>query len=95
MLKKRNNKLITIHKRVLLNNELQFLVVQGRGLKQTTESMQYFPNNWIEEFPIIQKLGFNGIELIYDKKPEYVNPILDDSGRKQMIELSQKYNVKL
>jgi len=95
LLKKRNNKLITIHKRVLLNNELQFLVVQGRGLKQTTESMQYFPNNWIEEFPIIQKLGFNGIEWIYDKKSEYVNPILDDSGRKQMIELSQKYNVKL
>jgi len=79
----------------MIINQFQFLLVQGRGLKQESNLMQYFPSNWKEEFTIIQKLGFYGIEWIYDKKSESTNPILSDLGRKDMKELSQKYNVKL
>lgn len=78
-----------------MGNRFQFLLVQGRGLQQKNELMQYFPENWQEEFPIIQKIGFFGIEWIYDKKSETSNPILSDEGRKKMIECSKKYNVKL
>ena len=40
----------------------KFLLIQGRSIPQTDNSMQYFPSNWKEEFPIINKLGFSGIE---------------------------------
>ena len=56
----------------------KFLLVQGRALPQTDESLQSFPSNWMDEFPLIQQLGFDGIEWIYDKKSEFtwiIDPI--------------------
>ena len=49
----------------------KFLLVQGRALPQSDESLQSFPFNWSDEFPLIQQLGFDGIEWIYDKKSEF------------------------
>ena len=72
-----------------------FLLVQGRSIPQVTNLIQYFPSNWQEEFPIINSLGFTGIEWIYDKNSEINNPILSESGRKTMSDISKKYNVHL
>ena len=69
--------------------------MQGRALKQIEESIQYFPDNWKDEFPIMKELGLYGIEWIYDKKSELSNPILDVSGREEMESTSIKYNIKL
>lgn len=73
----------------------KFLLVQGRALKQVEESIQYFPDNWKDEFPIMKELGFYGIEWIYDKKSELSNPILSELKREDMISTSIKYNIKL
>lgn len=73
----------------------KFLLVQGRTLPQIDESLQSFPSNWIEEFPLIEKLGFDGIEWIYDKKSEYNNPILNLEQHENIKMISKKYNVSL
>lgn len=73
----------------------RFLLVQGRALEQTEDSMQYFPSEWEREFPLIRKSGFDGIEWIYDKKSESNNPILTETGRKHMVETSHRYQVEL
>jgi L-ribulose-5-phosphate 3-epimerase len=72
-----------------------FLLVQGRSIPQKNDLLQYFPSNWKEEFPIISKLGFSGIEWIYDKNSESSNPILTETGRKEMLYFSKKNNVNL
>ena len=77
------------------NPDYKFLLVQGRAIPQMNDSIQYFPSNWKEEFPIIHSLGFTGIEWIYDKKSELTNPILTKSGRMSMLDTSKKNNVDL
>jgi len=76
-------------------NNYKFLSVQGRTIPQIGNVMQYFPSNWKDEFPIINKLGFSGIEWIYDKNSELSNPILTENGRKEILYLSKKNNVNL
>ena len=73
----------------------KFLLVQGRALNQNDDLLQSFPSNWIEEFPLIEKLGFDGIEWIYDKKSEYNNPILNLDQHENIKMISKKYNVSL
>ena len=62
----------------------KFLLVQGRALPQGDEPLQSFPSNWMDEFPLIEQLGFDGIEWIYDKKSEYNNPILNSYGQSKI-----------
>lgn len=73
----------------------KFLLVQGRALPQTGESLQSFPSNWMDEFPLIQQLGFDGIEWIYDKKSEFTNPILDSNESQKIQTISKKHHVSL
>ena len=73
----------------------KFLLVQGRALPQSDESLQSFPFNWSDEFPLIQQLGFDGIEWIYDKKSEFTNPILDSEESLKIKSISKKFNVSL
>ena len=77
------------------NPNFKFLLVQGRAIPQRYDSIQYFPSNWKEEFPIINTLGFTGIEWIYDEKSELTNPILTKTGRMEMSDISKKNNVDL
>ena len=77
------------------NSNYKFLLVQGRAIPQTDNSLQSFPSNWKEEFPLIRKLGFSGIEWIYDVFSENFNPIMNTSGRDEIFELSNQYNVNL
>ena len=76
-------------------NQFKHILVQGRALKQTKERVQYFPDNWQDEFSLINKLSFDGIESIYDKASEKTNPILFNDGRNQMVEISNQYSVDL
>lgn len=76
-------------------NKSKFLVVQGRTITQTEEQIQYFPKNWEEEFPIIQELGFDGIEWIFDKKSENTNPIVIEQEHQKIKDISEKFNVSL
>jgi len=73
----------------------KFLLVQGRTLPQNGESLQSFPSNWMDEFPLIEKLGFDGIEWIYDKKSEHNNPILNLQEHLNIKMISKKHNVSL
>jgi len=73
----------------------KFLLVQGRALPQGDEPLQSFPSNWMDEFPLIEQLGFDGIEWIYDKKSEYNNPILNSYGQSKIKTISKKYHVSL
>ena len=73
----------------------KFLLVQGRILPQTDSFLQRFPDNWELEFPIMKKLGFSGIEWIYDAFSENSNPIINQYGIKKMKALSKKYQIKL
>ena len=73
----------------------KFLLVQGRALPQIGESLQSFPSNWMDEFPLIQQLGFDGIEWIYDKKSEFTNPILDSNESQKIQTISKKHHVSL
>ena len=77
------------------NPNYKFLLIQGRALPQTDDLMQYFPSNWKEEFPIINTLGFSGIEWIYDKTSEVSNPILTKTGRMEMLDISKKNYINL
>lgn len=76
-------------------NSFNFILVQGRTLSQSTPQIQYFPTEWKDEFPVINELGFNGIEWIYDQISESTNPFLSDSGRIEMISQSTSYSVLL
>jgi L-ribulose-5-phosphate 3-epimerase len=73
----------------------RFLLVQGRSLDQLGSSIQYFPDNWKDEFSTMKKLGFYGIEWIYDKKSEISNPFLNEFGRKEIKFFSSKYDIHL
>jgi L-ribulose-5-phosphate 3-epimerase len=73
----------------------KFLLVQGRTLTQTDSFLQRFPDNWESEFPIMHKLGFSGIEWIYDTISENSNPIMSTSGINKMKLISKKYQIKL
>ena len=77
------------------NTKFNFILVQGRALPQTQDSIQYFPHNWKLEFPIINKIGFKGIEWIYDKLSEKNNPVLTDSGIQEIKKESQTNKVIL
>lgn len=72
----------------------KFLLVQGRALLQS-DTMQSFPYNWEEEIPLIQQIGFSGIEWIYDKKSQNYNPITTKQGQEKIKEITTKYNIKL
>ena len=41
--------------------------MQGRLLPDDSNYLQYFPqNNWEEEYPISESIGFDFVELLYD-----------------------------
>jgi len=84
---------LDLHKKKMLESNI--ILVQGRAIPQNDDALQSFPSNWMDEFPLIEKLGFNGIEWIYDKKSEFDNPILDLNKHQIIKTFSKKYNVSL
>lgn len=67
-------------------------IVQGRLSKKVNNQIQAFPKNWSSEFKLLNKIGFDGIELIYDNNN---NPFLTKSYQTQLALLSKKYSIRL
>jgi len=71
-------------------------IVQGRLSPPINNKIQAFPlNNWREEFSLCKRLGLGCIEWIFEYDTMQVNPICDENGIKEMLELSSKYNVRI
>lgn len=70
-------------------------IMQGRLLPSIDGQIQVFPGgDWVKEFGIAGSIGLDCIEWIYDKASENTNPIINDQGIEQILEQSDKYNVK-
>lgn len=61
-------------------------IMQGRLLDPLNSSdLDWFPiNNWEDEFSLAQQLGFQTIELVFDRKKDKRNPLYSYEGRKRL-----------
>lgn len=58
--------------------------------------MQAFPwNSWEQEFERAEKIGFAGLELLFEQNRFASNPIWHSEGRQQIINLAARHNVYL
>ena len=56
-----------------------------RLVKSHNGELQCFPEDkWQEEFEIASSCGLNYIELLAERKHNYINPIWSDEGLKQI-----------
>jgi hexulose-6-phosphate isomerase len=73
---------------------MRIAVMQGRLLPPVEGRHQSFPSkHWREEFALAAAAHVDAIEWIYDSISESENPIGTDSGRAEMRQLSEKYNI--
>ena len=74
--------------------ELGFM--QGRLIDPPLgDDLDWFPfKNWKEEFPLAEKLSFDYIELVIDRKGSLENPIYSFKQRKKINSLFKKHNLK-
>ena len=73
-----------------------FGFMQGRLLPKYKGRYQAHPfNYWQKEFFIGSKLGFDCIEYIFDYENADLNPIITDIGKKEIIHLMKKNNIKI
>jgi len=71
-------------------------IMQGRLLPPVDNQIQAFPgDNWRNEFPICKKLGLGCMEWIFEYKTMELNPFYSDDGLKEMMYLSDLYNVRI
>ena len=71
-------------------------IMQGRLLPPIDNQIQAFPgDNWRNEFPICKKLGLGCMEWIFEYKTMELNPFYSDDGLKEMMYLSDLYNVRI
>jgi len=52
-------------------------IMQGRLYPDNLINYNLFPKKWTKEFSDLKKIGFNYIELIYDKKLNKINPLIN------------------
>ena len=70
--------------------------MQGRLLPPLNHHIQAFPrDNWAEEFPRAQQVGFDFIEWIYDEFGRLDNPLTTEKGIAELQTLSQKSGVSV
>lgn len=68
-------------------------IVQGRLLPRIDGKIQAFPaDRWADEFPLLERAGFDCIELIFDG-PQ--NPLLSDAGVEQIARLSRDHHIEI
>ena len=68
-------------------------IVQGRLSKKIKNLIQAFPkDNWKNEFYIAEKIGFDGIEFIFDNLK---NPLLSKKGKKEIQEIQLATKVEI
>lgn len=78
----------------MLNNEIG--IMQGRLLPKFRGRYQAHPlGYWHKEFTIAKNLGLSLIEFIFDYNDYQKNPLMSIEGRKEIISISYKSNVKV
>ena len=76
------------------NNRIGFM--QGRLSALRDGRIQSFPwDHWQEEFHVAFQRGFPLMEWTLDQERLYENPLLTETGRTQISNLSQKYGVEI
>jgi hexulose-6-phosphate isomerase len=70
--------------------------MQGRLSDIVDGKIQCFPwQNWKEEFQYANELGISKMEWTLDQKNLYKNPLMTDSGRKDIRSLCKKYSIAI
>jgi|APSaa5957512535_1039671.scaffolds.fasta_scaffold25635_3 L-ribulose-5-phosphate 3-epimerase len=71
-------------------------IMQGRLSNKTGQPLQSFPwGSWKEEFKRASSIGFNKIEWLVDGNSDGQNPIASPSGQKEILRLSDKYDISV
>ena len=71
-----------------------FAIMQGRLVPPEEGRFQSFPRRaWRNEFSLAAEAGLNGIEWIFDAYGEVVNPLVNNSGIREMLYLSQQSGI--
>ncbi len=71
-------------------------IMQGRLSDKPGQSLQSFPwESWREEFSRANSIGFDQIEWLVDGNGDDKNPITSVDGRKEIADLSIKYDVSV
>lgn len=69
-------------------------VMQGRLCPPIGDKIQAFPGSrWADEFAASRELGLDAIEWVFERPDYEANPLLTDSGVKEMREASREYGV--
>ena len=75
-------------------NKIGFM--QGRLSKLVNNQIQAFPfKNWLNEFPLANKLGISCMEWTLDYPKLHQNPLLLAKYKRKILDLSEQYNVKI
>lgn len=70
--------------------------MQGRLSPKPSDRIQAFPkDSWRQEFALGKELGFQCTELIFDTLYLEQNPLISDSGRRELVQLSQESGVEI
>lgn len=70
-------------------------IIQGRLTNFNDKKiLQKFPKDFLKEFEIASKLGFDFIEIFVERKFNLQNPLWSESGIKQYKKLIKKFNLK-
>ncbi|MBF0195207.1 MAG: sugar phosphate isomerase/epimerase [Magnetococcales bacterium] len=73
-----------------------FGIMQGRLSQKQAQQMLSFPwNSWQKEFDRAKKVGFKSIEWLFSKDNWKNNPLLTETGRKEIKACISKTNVTL
>lgn len=71
-------------------------IIQGRLTRSADGRIQFFPkDNWRNEFPLASKIGFDCLEPILEADDYQSNPLLTESGIKDLVRLSELHGVKI
>ncbi|MDB4037932.1 sugar phosphate isomerase/epimerase [Candidatus Thioglobus sp.] len=71
-------------------------IMQGRLSSKQNQPLQSFPwNSWQKEFERANSIGFNQIEWLVDGDNDYDNPIASLEGQKEILRLSDKFDVSV
>lgn len=70
--------------------------MQGRLSPIVDGKIQAFPwNTWRNEFELASKLKIQKMEWTLDQENLYDNPIMNNSGQKEILELSRKFSLQI
>lgn len=71
-------------------------IMQGRILPDVLDKLQVFPSrSWLQEFTAAKQLGFDYVELLYDRDECYVNPLVNASGLDEVSDIIKQNDLRI